>query len=112
MLFAFGLTVTIGPSGFPPQVSIQDGDSVTRKNDDTVNRQVVADDGTWKSPVLAPGQSDHEHRHDQGPDLAARRDGRARDDPAAAARDVDVDRRCRGRHQEPVLRGHRRAARL
>lgn len=68
MLLAFGLTaaapavagdvtVTIGPSGFPPQVSIQNGDSVTWKNADTVNRQVVADDGTWKSPVLAPGQS-------------------------------------------------------
>jgi plastocyanin len=67
-LLAFGLvaaapavaddvTVSIGPSGFPPQISIQNGDSVTWKNDDTVNRQIVADDGSWQSPVIAPGQT-------------------------------------------------------
>jgi plastocyanin len=67
-LLAFGLTaaapavagdvaVVVGPNGFPPQVSIQNGDSVTWKNGDSVNRQIVADDGTWKSPVLTPGQS-------------------------------------------------------
>jgi hypothetical protein len=57
MLFAFGLTVTIGPSGFPPQVSIQDGDSVTRKNDDTVNRQVVADDGSASRRCSRPARA-------------------------------------------------------
>lgn len=67
-LLAFGLTaaapavagdvtVTIAPGGFPPQVSIQNGDTVTWKNADTVNRQLVADDGTWTSPVIAPGQT-------------------------------------------------------
>ncbi|HET7555300.1 MAG TPA: hypothetical protein VFJ75_06575 [Gaiellaceae bacterium] len=68
VLLAFGLvaaapavandtTVSIKPSGFPPQISIQNGDTVTWRNDDSVNRQVVADDGSWSSPVLAPGQS-------------------------------------------------------
>ncbi len=51
------VTVSVGPNGFPPQISIQNGDSVTWKNDDAVNRQIVADDATWKSPVLTPGQS-------------------------------------------------------
>jgi plastocyanin len=50
-------TASIAPSGFPALSSINNGDSVTWKNNDTVNRQVVADDGTWKSPVLKPGDS-------------------------------------------------------
>lgn len=50
-------TATIAPGGFPPLISINNGDSVTWTNGDTVNRQVVSDDGSWKSPVLAPGQS-------------------------------------------------------
>lgn len=67
-LLAFGLvaaapavaddvTVSIAPTGFPAQVSIQNGDTVTWKNNDTVNRQLVADDGSWRSPVIEPGQS-------------------------------------------------------
>jgi plastocyanin len=50
-------TASIAPSGFPPLISINNGDSVTWKNNDTVNRQIVSDNGTWKSPVLAPGKS-------------------------------------------------------
>jgi plastocyanin len=48
---------SIAPSGFPALISINNGDSVTWKNNDTVNRQLVADNGTWKSPVLKPGDS-------------------------------------------------------
>jgi plastocyanin len=48
---------TISPSGFPPLISIQNGDRVVWKNSDTVNRQLVADDGSWKSPVIAPGNT-------------------------------------------------------
>jgi plastocyanin len=49
--------VSIMPSGFPPLITIQNGDRVVWKNNDHVNRQVVADDNTWKSPVLKPGQT-------------------------------------------------------
>ena len=48
-------TATITPSGFPPLISIQNGDRVVWKNGDTVNRQLVADDSSWKSPVIKPG---------------------------------------------------------
>jgi plastocyanin len=51
------VAASISAGGFPATLSIQNGDTVTWKNNDTVNRQVVADDGTWKSPVLAPGAS-------------------------------------------------------
>lgn len=50
-------TASITASGFPPLISIQNGDRVVWKNDDAVDRQIVADDGSWKSPVLKPGQS-------------------------------------------------------
>jgi plastocyanin len=50
-------TASISPSGFPPLISIQNGDRVVWKNDDAVNRQIVADNNTWKSPVLKPGES-------------------------------------------------------
>lgn len=50
-------TVSIKSTGFPALVSVQNGDVVTWRNDDTINRQVVADDGSWKSPVLTPGQT-------------------------------------------------------
>ena len=43
--------------GFPPVVSIQNGDAVVWKNEDTINRQIVADDNSWKSPVLKPGDT-------------------------------------------------------
>lgn len=48
---------SIAPSGFPPLISINNGDTVTWTNHDAVNRQIVGDDGTWKSPVLEPGKS-------------------------------------------------------
>lgn len=54
---ADNVTASISTSGFPNVISIHNGDSVTWKNNDTVNRQIVGDDGTWQSPVLAPGQS-------------------------------------------------------
>jgi plastocyanin len=48
---------SISPSGFPPLITIQNGDRVVWQNNDTVNRQIVADDGSWKSPVIAPGKT-------------------------------------------------------
>ena len=50
-------TASISASGFPPLISIQNGDRVVWKNDDAVNRQIVADDNSWKSPILKPGQT-------------------------------------------------------
>jgi plastocyanin len=50
-------TAAISPGGFPAMITIQNGDRVVWKNDDTVNRQIVADDNTWKSPVLKPGDT-------------------------------------------------------
>ena len=52
------VTVSITASGFKPEdVSIKPGDSVTWRNTDTVDRQVVSDTGAFKSPVLKPGES-------------------------------------------------------
>ncbi len=48
---------SISATGFPPLITIQNGDRVVWKNDDAVNRQVVADNNSWKSPVLKPGQT-------------------------------------------------------
>jgi plastocyanin len=51
-------TVQIVKSGFTPSSTIINvGDSVTWKNADTVNHQVVANDGSFASPVLKPGES-------------------------------------------------------
>ena len=51
-------TVQIVKSGFTPSATtINVGDSVTWKNADTVNHQVVANDGSFASPVLKPGES-------------------------------------------------------
>jgi plastocyanin len=50
-------TATIAPTGFPPLITIDNGDTVTWKNGDTVNRQIVADDNSFTSPVLQPGES-------------------------------------------------------
>jgi plastocyanin len=51
-------TVQIVKSGFTPNATtINVGDSVTWKNADTVNHQVVANDGSFASPVLKPGDS-------------------------------------------------------
>jgi len=48
--------INITATGFSPSsVTIQNGDVVTWKNTDTTARQVVADDGSFKSDVLAPG---------------------------------------------------------
>lgn len=52
------VTVSITASGFKPEdVTIKPGDSVTWRNTDTVDRQVESDTGTFKSPVLEPGES-------------------------------------------------------
>jgi plastocyanin len=50
--------VAIKPNGFSPVTrTIQTGDSIRWRNDDTVNHQVVADNGHFASPVLRPRQS-------------------------------------------------------
>ena len=51
-------TVQIVKSGFTPSsTTITVGDSVTWRNADTVNHQVVANDGSFATPVLKPGDS-------------------------------------------------------
>jgi plastocyanin len=51
-------TVQITKSGFTPaSSSIQLGDTVTWRNSDTATHQVVADDGTFASPVLKTGET-------------------------------------------------------
>jgi plastocyanin len=51
-------TVQIVKSGFTPNsTTITVGDSVTWRNADAVNHQVVANDGSFASPVLRPGDS-------------------------------------------------------
>jgi plastocyanin len=51
-------TVQIVKSGFTPSATtINVGDSVTWKNSDIVNHQVVSNDGSFASPVLKPGES-------------------------------------------------------
>jgi plastocyanin len=55
---ASDLTVRITAKGFDPaSVSIQNGDRVVWKNTDTTSHQVVADDGSFKSGVLKPGEA-------------------------------------------------------
>jgi hypothetical protein len=50
--------VQIVKSGFTPSTTtISAGDSVTWKNADAVNHQVVANDGSFASPVLKPGEA-------------------------------------------------------
>src|SRR3954465_10166767 len=50
------VVVNITAPGFgPASVNIQNGDVVVWKNADTASHQVVADDGSFKSDVLAPG---------------------------------------------------------
>jgi plastocyanin len=57
-LAAVTRVVAIRPAGFAPATrTIQTGDSVRWRNDDTVNHQVVADNGHFASPVLRPRQS-------------------------------------------------------
>jgi plastocyanin len=51
-------TVQITKNGFvPTATTINVGDSVTWKNADTADHQVVANDGTFASPTLKPGES-------------------------------------------------------
>jgi plastocyanin len=48
--------ISITTSGFQPaQVTIGNGDTVTWTNNDTVNRQIVADGGLFTSPQIRPG---------------------------------------------------------
>ena len=55
-------TVRITSSGFSPtSVTIKTGDAVKWTNNDTKSHQVVANNGTFASPVLAPGRS-YTHR--------------------------------------------------
>jgi plastocyanin len=57
-LAAVTRTVAIKPAGFNPATrTIQTGDSIRWRNDDTVNHQVVADNGHFASPVLRPKQT-------------------------------------------------------
>jgi plastocyanin len=50
--------VSITATGFSPDtVAIDQGDTVTWKNNDSADHQVVSDTGQFKSPVLKPGQS-------------------------------------------------------
>jgi plastocyanin len=52
------VTVSITSTGFKPEdVTIKPGDTVTWRNTDTTERQVVSDTGVFKSPVLEPGES-------------------------------------------------------
>lgn len=51
-------TVKITASGFSPtSVTIKTGDAVRWTNNDTKNHQVVANNGTFASPTIAPGRS-------------------------------------------------------
>ena len=50
--------VSITNSGFAPaQITVGASDTVTWTNNDSVKRQVVADGGTFTSPVLLPGDT-------------------------------------------------------
>lgn len=50
--------VAIKPAGFSPVTrTIQTGDTIRWRNDDTVNHQVVADNGHFASPILKPKQT-------------------------------------------------------
>ena len=51
-------TVQIKRTGFSPaSVTINQDDSVTWRNTDTINHQVVANGGQFASPILGPGRS-------------------------------------------------------
>ena len=52
------VTVSIKRAGFTPKtVNINQDDSVTWTNNDTIDHQVVANNGNYASPILAPGKS-------------------------------------------------------
>jgi plastocyanin len=51
-------TVSIKRTGFVPKsVTINQDDSVTWTNNDTINHQIVANGGSFASPILDPGKS-------------------------------------------------------
>ncbi len=57
-LAAVTRVVAIKPAGFDPATrTIQTGDSIRWRNDDTTDHQVVADNGLFASPVLKPKQN-------------------------------------------------------
>jgi plastocyanin len=59
-------TVQITKTGFvPASVTINAGDSVTWKNADKVNHQVVANGGQFASPILSPGEM-YTHKFNSG----------------------------------------------
>jgi len=52
------LTVSIKRAGFTPKtVNINQDDSVTWTNNDTINHQIVANNGSYASPILGPGKA-------------------------------------------------------
>ena len=52
------ISVQIKSTGFSPStISLNHGDQITWKNTDKVDHQVVADDGSFASPILHAGQS-------------------------------------------------------
>ncbi|MFN2627518.1 MAG: cupredoxin domain-containing protein [Gaiellaceae bacterium] len=52
------VTVSIKSSGFSPAaLTLSHGDSITWRNVDRIEHQVVANDGSFASPILAPGKS-------------------------------------------------------
>jgi plastocyanin len=52
------ITVGIKSTGFAPAtVSINHDDAVTWKNNDKTNHQVVANDGSFASPIIGPGHT-------------------------------------------------------
>jgi plastocyanin len=52
------VNVRITKSGFSPSaVTINFGDTVSWRNADTTNHQIVADNGSFASPILAPGHT-------------------------------------------------------
>ena len=52
------VTVSIKRAGFTPKtVNINQDDSVTWTNNDTINHQIVANNGSYASPILGPGKS-------------------------------------------------------
>lgn len=56
------VTIQILSTGFSPaSPTIAAGDTVVWKNSDTAKHQVVADDGSFQSPLLGPGQT-YSHR--------------------------------------------------
>jgi plastocyanin len=60
------ITVSIKSTGFSPAaVALDHGDSVTWKNTDKTNHQVVANDGSFASPILGPGKT-WTHQFNQG----------------------------------------------